>query len=248
MKIAVVTLFPEIIAALHYGITGRAIKQKILDVTCWNPRAFTTDKHQSVDDKSYGGGPGMVMKVAPLKAALDAAKLALGANTPVIYLSPQGRLLRQENVADFAAQEKLILLAGRYEGIDERLLALAVDAEWSIGDYVLSGGELAACVLIDAITRLLSGALGSDDSAEQDSFSQGLLDHPHYTRPDEIMGHKVPAVLCHGDHNAIAKWRLQQALGRTFERRPELLEKRILTREEQSLLAEFLNRSAQYEK
>tara|TARA_R110000868_G_scaffold8205_10_gene42911 strand:+ start:5008 stop:5739 length:732 start_codon:yes stop_codon:yes gene_type:complete len=241
MKFGIISLLPEIMESLRYGITGRAQKNGIIEVQCWNPRDFTTDKHQTVDDKPYGGGPGMLMMVEPLAKAIEAAKSALGDKTSVIYLSPQGRTLDHEGVKTLSDKaDNLILLAGRYEGIDERVINQYVDAEWSIGDYVLSGGELAACVMIDSITRQLPGSLGDAHSAEQDSFVDGLLDYPHYTRPEHMNGEDVPSVLLSGNHAAINKWRLQQALGRTHQRRPDLLTKRDLTQEEQTLLDDFL--------
>lgn len=230
MQIGVVTLFPEMFdAVIDYGITSRAVDQKLLTVECWNPRSFTADRHQTVDDRPYGGGPGMVMKIEPLRAAIQAARSELK-NARVAYMSPQGRRFDQAGAIELARRDQLILVAGRYEGIDERLLQLEVDEEWSLGDYVLSGGELAAMVMIDAVTRLLPGALGDELSAAQDSFSDGLLDCPHYTRPENYEGLMVPAVLLSGNHEAIRKWRLQQSLGRTQQRRPDLLDK--LTREQ----------------
>jgi len=240
MKIDVISLFPEMFNALNYGITGRAIKKNLLEFSCLNPRDYTHDKHGRVDDKSYGGGPGMVMQVQPLRSAIQAAKS--GANTPpkVIYLSPQGRRLDQKGCESLATEPHLVLVSGRYEGIDERLIELEIDEEWSIGDYVASGGELAAMVMIDTITRLLPGALGDEESAKQDSFVDGLLDFPHYTRPETVDQLTVPAVLTSGDHDAIATWRKQQALGRTWVRRPELLAQRNLSQEEQTLLSAFV--------
>jgi tRNA (guanine37-N1)-methyltransferase len=240
MKFGLITLFPEIIEPLQIGVISRAIKNGIIELHTWNPRDFLEDKNRRVDDTPFGGGPGMVMKVQPLRDAIHAAKAKLGADTPVIYLSPQGRTLKQENVQNFSKLDKIILLAGRYEGIDERLIASEVDEEWSIGDYILTGGELAACVIIDAVTRLLPGSLGDETSAEQDSFSQGLLEHPQYTQPAEIDGLFVPDVLRRGNHKKILKWRLKQSLGRTYLRRPELIAKRSLTNEERSLLTEFI--------
>ncbi|MGB6977141.1 MAG: tRNA (guanosine(37)-N1)-methyltransferase TrmD [Gammaproteobacteria bacterium] len=236
MWVGIVSLFPEMLDALHYGITGRALETGLLILQHWNPRDYSYDKHRTVDDRPYGGGPGMVMKVQPLRDAIYAAKAAANGAARVVHLSPQGRLLTQNSVAELAQRERLILIAGRYEGIDERLIAAEVDEEWSIGDYVLSGGELAAMVMIDAITRLLPEALGDDQSAQQDSFTNNLLDYPHYTRPESC---EIPAVLLSGDHQAIARWRLQQALGRTWLRRPDLLAKRTLTDTEQALLDEF---------
>ncbi|NOY66690.1 MAG: tRNA (guanosine(37)-N1)-methyltransferase TrmD [Gammaproteobacteria bacterium] len=245
MRIDVVTLFPDMFKSItDNGITGRAAKSGILDLVCWNPRDFTLDKHRTVDDKPYGGGPGMLMKVQPLHDAINAAKTSAEQKTGkcprVIYLSPQGKKLDQQAVKQLA-QENLVLVAGRYEGIDERLVELDIDEEWSIGDYVLSGGELAAMVIIDATVRMQPGALGDDESAQLDSFMQGLLDHPHYTRPEKIDDLKVPSVLLSGDHKKIEQWRLKQALGRTWQRRPDLLEALDLNDEQQGLLQEFIN-------
>lgn len=242
MWIGVISLFPEMLDAISgSGITRRAIEAELLSLQAWNPRDFATDRHRTVDDKPYGGGPGMLMKVAPLKAAIEAAKAASETNRPrVVYLSPQGEPLNQAKLAEYAEQSELILVAGRYEGVDERLLESVIDEEVSIGDYVLSGGELPAMVLIDGITRLLPGAVGDRDSVEQDSFSEGLLDFPQYTRPEMVEGLEVPEVLMSGDHEKIARWRRMQALGRTFERRPDLLSDRVLTDEEQQLLNEYL--------
>ena len=227
------------------GVLGRAIKQGIIGLTCWNPRDFTHDRHRTVDDRPYGGGPGMLMKVQPLADAINAARQQAGESVKVIYLSPQGQRLNQHKVKQLALRDAemkdvdFILIAGRYEGIDERLIERYVDEEISIGDYVLSGGELAAMVLIDAIARMLPGVLGDEDSAQQDSFMQGLLDCPHYTRPEDIDGMRVPEVLLGGDHKAIARWRLKQSLGKTWLCRPELLEDTQLHEEQQSLLDEF---------
>lgn len=248
MNIYLITLFPELIQqATSFGVLGRAIKQQQLTLQCFNPRDYTEDKHRTVDDRPYGGGPGMLMKVEPLYKAIMAAKDAAGDTPPakVVYLSPQGQKLNQQLLVDSAAAEQdLILIAGRYEGIDERIIESLVDEEWSIGDYVISGGEFAALVVIDAITRLIPGALGDDESALQDSFMQGLLDYPHYTRPEIINGQKVPQVLLSGDHKAIQRWRLKQALGRTWLRRPDLLDaiEKDTSRwddEKAKLLAEF---------
>jgi tRNA (guanine37-N1)-methyltransferase len=242
MHIDVVTLFPGMFVALtDYGITGRAVARGLLEVVTWNLRDEAHDRHRTVDDRPYGGGPGMVMKVQPLRDTLARIRRVAGERGgPTIHLTPQGRLLTQAGVKELAALPHLILLAGRYEGIDERLIESEVDAEWSIGDYVLSGGELAAMVLIDAVTRLLPGALGDAESAQQDSFMDGLLDCPHYTRPEEIDGRRVPAVLLSGDHAAIARWRLREALGRTWLRRPDLLSRLTLDAQQQALLNEFI--------
>lgn len=246
MNFAVVTLFPEMFEAITgYGIGGRAAANGLVTVRCINPRAYTTDRHQTVDDRPYGGGPGMVMRIEPLQAAIAEAKrwLASISDQPaqVIYLSPQGRKLDQAGVNELALQSNFVLLAGRYEGVDERLLEAEVDAEWSIGDYVLSGGELPAMVLIDALTRFIPGALGKAESAEQDSFMSGLLDCPHYTRPEQYQGMAVPDVLLSGNHKRIERWRLQQSLGRTWERRPDLLENIQLDADSESLLRAYLD-------
>lgn len=241
MRIDVITLFPQMFQLLtDYGIPGRAVNRSILDMTTWNPRDYAPDRHQTVDDRPYGGGPGMVMMVQPLRDAIREARAMADGKTRVIYLSPQGRKLDQHGLAELAKQPNLVLVCGRYEGVDERIIAAEVDEEWSIGDYVLSGGELAAMVMIDGITRLLPDALGHEESAVQDSFVQGLLDHPQFTRPEEIDGISVPEVLLSGDHQAIARWRYKQALGRTWLRRPDLLEGLDLNSEQEALLAEFI--------
>lgn len=241
MKIDVVTLFPQMFDALRCGgVTGRAIKRGLLQLDCLNPRDFATDRHRTVDDRTYGGGPGMVMMVEPLRSTIRAARERSGAGASVIYLSPQGRRLDQAGVSELSQRDALVLVAGRYEGVDERLLETEIDEEWSIGDYVLSGGELGAMVMIDAVARLLPDALGHQDSAEQDSFVDGLLDCPHYTRPEQIDGMAVPEVLLSGDHQAIARWRLKQSLGRTWVRRPDLLQRRELSKQERGLLDEFI--------
>jgi tRNA (guanine37-N1)-methyltransferase len=241
MRIDVVTLFPAMIEGqARYGIQGRAVENGLLQVVTWNPRDFSQDRHRAVDDRPYGGGPGMVMQVQPLRAALHAAR-SDGEPAPVIYLSPQGARLDQTRARELADQPRLILLAGRYEGIDERVIDLEVDEELSIGDYVLSGGELPALVVMDAVTRLLPGALGDADSAQEDSFMDGLLDYPHYTRPEEIDGRQVPAVLVGGHHAEIRRWRHKQALGRTWLRRPDLLDTQQLDAAQQALLDEFIS-------
>lgn len=240
LRFDVITLFPEMLQSLtEQGVSARAIARGLVEVQAWNPRDFTKDVHRTVDDRPYGGGPGMVMKVEPLRDAIQAARAA-APGSRVAYLSPQGRVLNQAAMLEIAAQPGWILLAGRYEGIDERLIEAHVDEEWSIGDYVLSGGELAAMVVMDAVIRLLPGALGHADSARQDSHMNGLLDCPHYTRPERIDGCAVPAVLIGGDHRAIERWRLRQALGRTWLRRAELLEQRTLSQDEQTLLDDFI--------
>ncbi len=243
----VVTLFPEMFDALiKHGITGRANENAIYRLHTWNPRDFTADNHRTVDDRPYGGGPGMLMLAQPLEKAITAARnrqIANGINgTKVVYLSPQGRLLDHNVVMELCELPALVLLSGRYEGVDERLIARQVDDEISIGDYVLSGGELAAMVLIDCIVRQMPGVLGDSESASQDSFVSGLLDFPHYTRPEVYQGNIVPEVLLSGNHARINRWRLQQSLGRTWLRRPDLLALKIergLTEEEKKLLEEF---------
>ncbi len=240
MRAGIVTLFPDMFTAVSdYGVTGRAIRDGLVEVSYWNPRDYTEDKHRTVDDRPYGGGPGMLMKTEPIERALRAAKAALP-HAKVIYLTPQGRVLDQTAINRLASEEAIIMLCGRYEGIDERVIETQVDEEWSLGDYVLSGGELAAMACLDAIIRLQPGALGSEESAGQDSFMQGLLDCPHYTRPEHYAGRSVPGVLLSGDHEAIRRWRHKQSLGRTWQRRPELLEQLELTKEQQDLLKEFI--------
>jgi tRNA (guanine37-N1)-methyltransferase len=254
MKFAVVTLFPEMFAALQeHGVSGRAIRKGLTDVALVNPRDFTTDVHRTVDDRPYGGGPGMVMLVEPVLQAIKQAKRLAGLGgcgesgssmetqpPKVVYLSPQGtpfdQALARQNVE---ASQPIVFLAGRYEGIDERIIGLAVDEEWSLGDYVLSGGELPAMVMMDTMIRLLPGVLGHQGSAEEDSFAAGLLDCPHYTRPEEYEGLRVPPVLLSGNHKKIEQWRLKQSLGRTWLRRPDLLAAKKLTPQEEKLLAEF---------
>ena len=240
MRIDVVTLFPEFVqqsAAL--GVVGRAGERGLLQVEAWNPRDYATDNYRRVDDRPFGGGPGMIMLAEPLTACLNAARAASEAPAKVIYLSPQGERLTQRKARELAARPRLILICGRYEGLDERFIEREVDEELSIGDYVLSGGELAAAVVIDAVGRLQEGALGHADSAAQDSFEDGLLDCPHYTRSDSHSTEGVPAVLLSGDHAAIARWRRQQSLGRTWLRRPDLLAGLTLSKQDAMLLAEF---------
>jgi len=242
LQIEVITLFPEMVNTVtEHGITSRAVKRGLLKVNTWNPRDYTSDNHRTVDDRPYGGGPGMVMMAEPLSAAITNARGEFDpGNAPyVIHLSPQGRKLDQKGVMELAQRKNLILIAGRYEGIDERVIDKEVDEEWSIGDYVLSGGELPAMVLIDVLTRILPGALGHEDSASEDSFFDGLLDYPHFTRPEEVDGQQVPDVLLSGNHEGIRRWRLQQALGRTWLRRPDLLEDLQLNDEQQDLLESF---------
>ncbi|MBN6710809.1 tRNA (guanosine(37)-N1)-methyltransferase TrmD [Haemophilus haemoglobinophilus] len=240
MWIGIISLFPEMFKAItEYGVTGRAVKQNLLKVQCWNPRDFTFDKHKTVDDRPYGGGPGMLMMVQPLRDAIRCAKSAAGDDVKVIYLSPQGRKLDQIGVQELARNQKMIFVCGRYEGIDERLIETEIDEEWSIGDYVLTGGELPAMTLIDAVARFIPGVLGKQASAQEDSFAEGLLDCPHYTRPEQLDGLTVPPVLMSGNHEEIRKWRLKQSLQRTWLRRPELLEGLALTDEQSKLLSQI---------
>jgi len=238
IRFDVVTLFPRMFAALaEGGITGRAHAGGLWRLETWNPRDFATDAYRAVDDRPYGGGPGMVMLAGPLERALDAARAAGGGR--VVYLTPQGRRLDHAMVVELAGREAVTLLCGRYEGVDERLIARRVDQELSLGDFVLSGGELAAMVVIDAVVRQLPGALGDEDSAAAESFAAGLLDHPQYTRPEVYAGDAVPQVLLTGHHENIRRWRLKQSLGRTWLRRPDLLAARALNEEERTLLEEF---------
>jgi tRNA (guanine37-N1)-methyltransferase len=246
MHISVVSLFPEMVSTIgEYGVVGRAQQRELMMLEIENPRDYASDAHRTVDDRPYGGGPGMVMKYEPVAAALEAAKGNLPVGCPVVYLSPKGRAFDQAMAQGFAKMPGLVLLAGRYEGIDERLLESHIDEEVSLGDFVLSGGEIAAMAVIDAVVRLLPGVLGDDESAAQDSFMEGLLDYPHYTRPEEIVGRKVPDVLLSGDHDRIARWRQKQALGCSYLRRPDLLEKLDLDDEQQTLLDEFLKEQSQ---
>lgn len=238
MRVDIVTLFPEMFSALgEYGVTGRAVGQGLAELAYWNPRDYARDRHRTVDDRPFGGGPGMLMKTAPLLDSLAAAQQ--GGRGRVIYLSPQGRRLDHETVVRLASMPKLVLLCGRYQGIDQRVIDSAVDEELSLGDFVISGGELAAMALIDAIIRLLPGALGDEDSAGSDSFADGLLLGPEYTRPREVAGEKAPEVLLSGDHEAIRRWRLMQKIGTTWRRRPDLLAGRELSEEERQLLDEY---------
>lgn len=239
MRFDVVTLFPQMVNDVAgVGVLGRAIKTGLIELACWNPRDYAHDRHRKVDDRPFGGGPGMLMKVQPLRDAIHAARAASPA-AKVIYLSPQGNKLDQAGVRQLAQQPALILVAGRYEGIDERIIDMEIDEEWSIGDYVLSGGELAAMVVIDAVSRMIPGVLGDDESAVRDSFMDGLLDCPHYTRPEDIDGQRVPEVLLSGNHRDIETWRMQQALGKTWLKRPDLLASLKLTDEQRRLLDEF---------
>ncbi|CAB9493252.1 tRNA (guanosine(37)-N1)-methyltransferase TrmD [Alteromonas macleodii] len=236
----VVSLFPDMFAPFtQQGVIGRAVKSGTVSVDTFNPRDFTHDRHRTVDDRPYGGGPGMLMMVKPLTDAIQAAKKVGGEKSKVIYLSPQGKTLDQAGVQRLANIDRTILICGRYEGIDERVIESHVDEEVSIGDYVLSGGELPAMVLMDAVARLVPGVLGHKASAVEDSFTDGLLDCPHYTRPEILDGQKVPEVLLSGDHEKIRQWRLMQSLGRTWQRRPELLNHLALTEEQQRLLELF---------
>lgn len=240
MFIGIITLFPEMFKAItDFGVTGRAVKQNLLEVRCYNPRDFTFDKHKTVDDRPYGGGPGMLMMVQPLRDAIHQAKAEAGDGVKVIYLSPQGRKLDQAGVKKLSQHQKMILVCGRYEGIDERLIQTEIDEEWSIGDYVLTGGELPAMVLMDTVARFIPNVLGKQASAEEDSFATGLLDCPHYTRPELLDDLAVPQVLMSGNHEEIRKWRLKQSLQRTWQRRPELLEKLALTDEQKKLLKQI---------
>jgi tRNA (guanine37-N1)-methyltransferase len=246
LRVDVVTLFPEMFSALTGGgVTGRAIGKGLLRLKLWNPRDDASDKHRSVDDRPYGGGPGMVMMVEPLRTTIRRARASaqndLGEQVTVIHLTPQGRRLDQAGVRELAQRPGFVLICGRYEGIDERLVRTEIDEEWSIGDYVLSGGELPAMTVIDAVARLVPGVLGHEDSAQQDSFTQGLLDYPHYTRPETVDGMQVPRVLLEGDHKAIDRFRLKQALGKTWLKRPDLLQDIELNEDQQQLLEEFLS-------
>ena len=248
MRIDVVTLFPKMIETVtEYGVTGRALRHGLLQLATWNPRDFTTDNHRTVDDRPYGGGPGMVMKIEPLRRAIAAAKdNGDGNNSLVCCLSPQGKRFDQTLAGTMLDHHRhLILVAGRYEGIDQRLIDREIDMELSIGDYVLSGGEIAALAVIDTLTRLIPGVLGNQDSANQDSFAAGLLEYPQYTRPEVLDDQKVPDILLTGDHQAIERWRMKQALGSTWRRRPDLLEKMTLTEHQQHLLDEYRRDSKQ---
>ena len=244
MQFNIVTLFPEMFAAMNYGVVGRAKETGLIDIRCFNPRDYTEDNYHKVDDTSYGGGPGMVMMVKPLQAAIQGARENSKSFASIVYLTPQGKLLNHDLVKELSVQENLILISGRYEGIDERLLKIEPGIELSIGDYVLSGGELASMVLIDTVTRQLPGVVGDAGSVAQDSFSAGLLDYPHYTRPEVINDLKVPDVLLSGNHAEIARFRRKQALGRTWLRRPELLAKIELTAVDRMLLNEFIEETS----
>ena len=240
MHIEIITIFPDMVLGLaKYGVVGRAIENKLIRLHAINPRDFSLDHHRRIDDRPYGGGPGVVMQFEPLQKAIQ--KATRNANkSRVIYLSAQGEPFAQNDVERLISYQNLVLVAGRYEGIDERLIEAEVDEEISIGDYVVSGGELPAMIMVDALVRQIPGVLGCDESAQQDSFVDGLLDCPHYTRPESIEGRHVPKVLLQGDHQAIERWRKQQALGRTFQRRPDLMAKMKLSNELQALLEEYL--------
>ncbi|PPI87747.1 tRNA (guanosine(37)-N1)-methyltransferase TrmD [Candidatus Pantoea edessiphila] len=240
MQIGIISLFPDIFKIItNYGVIGRAVKKGLIKIQIWNPRDFTYGKHHTVDDHPYGGGSGMIMMMQPLIDTIYVAKTKIGCNAKVIYLSPQGHKLNQKKICELAKQKELILVCGRYKGIDERIIESKIDEELSIGDYVLSGGELPAMIVSDAIARLIPGVVGKYECVKQDSFFNGLLDCPHYTRPKILLGKKVPEILLSGKHFEIYRWRLKQSLGRTWLRRPELLEKLVLTKEELKLLNEF---------
>ncbi len=241
MWFGIITLFPEMFSLLNYGITGRALKEGLIQVNCWNPRDYTDNKHRTVDNRPYGGGPGMVMMAEPLQKAIHAAKATLQDKKPhVIHLSPQGKPFNQEAAANLLTRKHIIFVSGRYEGIDERLLSLEIDEEWSLGDFVLTGGELAAMTMIDVMTRLIPGALGHENSATEDSLSSGLLKYAQYTRPDTFQGLSVPDVLTGGDHKKIERFRLKESLGKTWLRRPDLLMKLQLDKFQLGLLMEFI--------
>ena len=240
MHFDVITVMPEMFNAItEYGVSSRAVDKGLLNVECWNPRKHATDKHNTVDDRPYGGGPGMVMQPGPLSATIAEIKAKAPKGTKVAYLSPQGKRFTQRDAVELAKRPAIILLAGRYEGVDERLIEMEIDEEWSIGDYVLSGGELGAMVMIDAVARMIPEVLGHIDSAQQDSFMDGLLDCPHYTRPEVFEGRAVPKVLLSGNHADIKRWRHMQSLGRTQARRPDLIEKRELSDQDHLLLKQY---------
>lgn len=240
MWLGVISLFPEMFHAMQFGITGKAIKNRLVELSIWNPRDFTLDRHKSVDDYPYGGGAGMVMMAEPLRAAILAAKQKAPSKPTVIYLSPQGVKFDQSLAAELSQKESLLLLAGRYEGIDERIIMQEVDQEISIGDYILTGGELAAMVMMDSMIRLLPGVVGEADSVTQDSLTTGLLKYPQYTRPEVFNDVSVPEVLLSGHHREIEKWRIKASLGKTWLRRPDLMAKKNLNKEETALLTEFI--------
>jgi tRNA (guanine37-N1)-methyltransferase len=239
VRFDVISLFPEMFEAIRLGVTGRAFTRNLAELHLWNPRQYAADVHLTVDDRPYGGGPGMLMLAEPLAESITQARIAAG-DSPVVYLSPQGRRFDQSLARELVKHPGLILICGRYEGIDQRVIDAKIDDEVSVGDFVVSGGEMPAMLVMDALLRLLPGVLGHQDSASQDSYSDGLLDFPQYTRPEVVFGQAVPRVLRSGDHEAIRRWRLKQALGRTWLRRPDLLESRPLSDEEQSLLNEFI--------
>lgn len=249
MHFDVITIFPEMIRSVtEFGVTGRAVGKGLLQVKCWNPRDYSEGDYRAVDDRPYGGGPGMVMMAKPLAGAINAIREDAGCKPQLIYLSPQGELLDQRNVEELSGHGRLILMAGRYEGIDERIVDEYVDREYSIGNYVVSGGELAAMVIIDAVARQLPGVLGNDESASRESFVEGLLDCPHYSRPEAFEGAKTPDVLLSGNHEAIRRWRLKQSLGRTWLRRPELLSRVEMDAERYALLNDFIDEHEQEQK
>ena len=244
-QLDVITLFPEMFSSVvEHGVISRAVTDELIGFRSWNPRDYTEDKHRTVDDRPYGGGPGMVMMYESVCSAIAKAKQAQP-DTKVIYLSPQGRRLDQSGVNELSKRSGMILVSGRYEGIDERIIDAEIDEEWSIGDYVLSGGELAAMVLIDSVCRILPGVLGHEDSANEDSFVDGLLDYPHYTRPEQVDGYVVPKILLSGNHESIRRWRLKQALGKTWRVRPDLIESIELNDEQKELLQEFITETEQ---
>lgn len=240
MWFSVITIFPEMFTALNVGITGRAIEHGLIHINLWNPRDFSVDKYKSVDDYAYGGGPGMVLTPEPLTGAIRAAKFCAPVLPTVIYLSPQGKIFNHQAAQRLLEKKALILVAGRYEGVDQRVINKEIDEEWSLGDYILSGGELAAMVMIDTLSRLVPNVVGDQASVQQDSFTDGLLKYPQYTRPFEFEGQKVPDILIHGNHELTRRWRLQQALGRTWLCRPDLLSQKRLTQEESALLEQFI--------
>lgn len=247
MRFDVITLFPDFMRhAASAGVTGRAFEKGLAELVTWNPRDDAADRHRTVDDRPYGGGPGMVMRVEPLATTIGKARTA-GPPAPVSYLTPQGRRLTQGAIRELAGRQRLILVCGRYEGVDERLIAEEMDEEWSVGDFVISGGELAAAMVVDAVLRLVPGVLGDADSAAEDSFAEGLLDCPHFTRPEEWRGRRVPEVLQGGDHAAIARWRRREALGRTWLRRPDLLARAELSDTDRALLAEYIEEYRNHE-
>ena len=244
MKVGLITLFPKMFdALLEHGISSRAVKKGLIEVKCFNPRAYAPGDHNTVDDRPYGGGPGMVLMAEPLRKSIKEARDWIGAKTKVIYLSPQGQVLAQKGVQSLSSERSLIFISGRYEGVDERVIDLEVDEEWSIGDYVLSGGELPTMVVMDTIIRQLPGALGDQLSAKQDSFSEGLLDFPHYTRPETYEGLKVPDILLSGNHENIRQWRLKESLKRTLFKRPELLSGLSLNKEQEEMLDSLMKDS-----